>query len=318
MADGARTVADVVRAYVAHLAALGSSPKTLDERRRMAGRISQDPLGSIPIQRLGVKDLDDYYGRLIQAGLKRSTVRGYYSLIRAAGNKAVDWGWTVSRPWSRAKPPPAEDRRPSPPAAEAVRELLAAADPQMRVFVRLAATVGSRRGELCALRWNQVDWESGTVRINDAVVVAKGAGVVHRGATKTTEVPVVALGPATQNLLREWRGRREAVAAELGNTFDESSYVFSDDPLGRTPWRPDSTSRKFRRLCAKVGLTGVRLHDLRHFVGTEGVDRSNIKVVQQRLGHRDLRTTLGIYAARRDAADVRLAHDLDELLGEGD
>ena len=77
-----------------------------------------------------------------------------------------------------------------------------------------------------------------------------------------------------------------------------------------TPWFPDSVTRSFGRLCTAAGLSGIRLHDLRHYVATRlltsGVD---VRTVAGRLGHRDASTTLNVYShfieqADRGAADL--------------
>ena len=64
--------------------------------------------------------------------------------------------------------------------------------------------------------------------------------------------------------------------------------MFSQAVDGSVPWRPDSTTRAFRVLCKKAGVTGVRLHDLRHYVATRllasGID---VRTVAGRLGHRN-------------------------------
>jgi integrase len=91
-------------------------------------------------------------------------------------------------------------------------------------------------------------------------------------------------------------------------------FVFSHDPDGRWPWRPDSTSRAFRLLRHEVGLDHVRLHDLRHFVATRllaaGID---VRTVSGRLGHSLTSTTLNVYAAFVPDADCRAAEVMGRL-----
>jgi hypothetical protein len=102
-------------------------------------------------------------------------------------------------------------------------------------------------------------------------------------------------------------------AQRCGTALDVGSFVFSNAADGSEPWYPDSMSRSFERLCAAEGLTGVRLHDLRHFVATQllnaGVD---VRTVAGRLGHRNAATTLNVYAhfledSDRAAADISVA-----------
>src|SRR5690606_4000964 len=91
--------------------------------------------------------------------------------------------------------------------------------------------------------------------------------------------------------------RQFATALAADGALPADAFVFSDDVLGGRPWRPDSTSRKFRHLRDVIGLDGVRLHDLRHFMATAllaaGVDP---KVIAQRGGWTKVATMLDRYA----------------------
>jgi integrase len=95
------------------------------------------------------------------------------------------------------------------------------------------------------------------------------------------------------------------------------AFVFSHEPDGSEPWRPDSTTRAFRLLAAKAGLHGARLHDLRHYVATyllaSGVD---VRTVAGRLGHRNASTTLNVYSAFLRDADEQAAAVLARLLDQ--
>ncbi len=93
--------------------------------------------------------------------------------------------------------------------------------------------------------------------------------------------------------------------------------LFSQEVDGSQPWRPDSTTRAFARLCNKAGLEGVRLHDLRHYVATRllasGVD---VRTVAGRLRHRDAATTLNVYSHFLAESDREAANVLGRLFDE--
>ncbi len=95
-------------------------------------------------------------------------------------------------------------------------------------------------------------------------------------------------------------------------TLTEEAFVFTSEADGGTPWRPDVATNRFGRLCKSVGITGVRLHDLRHYVATNlGAAGTPIATISARLGHRDRATTLNIYQHALPAQD----HQAAELLG---
>jgi integrase len=132
--------------------------------------------------------------------------------------------------------------------------------------------------------------------------------------TKTHQARRVTLDRATIEALSLHRQTAVDRATMCDVRFDEDGYVFTSD-LGRTPWFPDSVSRRFRRLALDVGLSGVRLHDLRHYVATRlltaGVD---VRTVAGRLGHRNAATTLNVYSHFVPEADRRAADVLAQLL----
>jgi integrase len=123
-------------------------------------------------------------------------------------------------------------------------------------------------------------------------------------------------------VLADYEAHMRANAAACGITLGGNGFVFSNTADGSEPWYPDSLSRSFQRLCKQEGLTGVRLHDLRHLVASQllsaGVD---VRTVAGRLGHRNAATTLNVFAhflkqSDRAAADVMgrlIAGDPEEV-----
>lgn len=91
--------------------------------------------------------------------------------------------------------------------------------------------------------------------------------------------------------------------------------VFSHDPKGLTPWRPDYATLAFARLADQLGIAKVGLHDLRHFAATtmllNGID---VRTTAGRLGHARASTTLDIYAHYTEPADQRASDTLANRL----
>jgi integrase len=171
-----------------------------------------------------------------------------------------------------------------------------------------------RRGEVCGLRWRDVDFEAATLRVEASVVHAE-VGILEKD-TKTHATRRLSVDRGTVAVLRGHRNRCEARASAAGVTSAADAFVLSDAADGRSPWRPNRLTQAFARLRSPLGLDGVRLHDLRHFQATEliaaGVD---VRTVAGRLGHADASTTLRIYAAFMEPADQGAAMVVERLLG---
>jgi integrase len=103
-------------------------------------------------------------------------------------------------------------------------------------------------------------------------------------------------------------------ARVAGSVLAADSFVFSHPGDGSSAWHPDSTSRAFRKISRQAGVTGIRLHDLRHYVATRllasGVD---VRTVAGRLGHRNPSTTLNVYSHFVPEADQEAAEALGRI-----
>lgn len=324
--DDDPTVDDVVERWITHRAP-DWSPKTLRDKRGLVARYVTPELGSRHLSRLRGHDLADLYARLRRDGghgrpLAASTVAQVHKTLHAAFAEAVRWGLIAVNPADQVRAPTVPPPRPAPPSAEQVAVALSRLDGPFAVFVRLAASTGARRGQLCALRWADVDVERGSVTFAAAVVDGgPGIGPVVR-STKTGAAWQVALDADTVAAVAAHRRRMAARALSVGVDLPDDRGVFSDDPASRIPWRPESVSGRWRRTRARIGLDGVPLKDLRHLVATEllaaGVD---VRTVAGRLGHATPTVTLSTYAAFVPAADRVAAERMGRLLagvGPGD
>jgi integrase len=283
------------------------------------------PLLPLKLSRLRTADLDAFYAALRTRGgrggrpLAVSTVRRVHSVVRAALEQGVRWGWLRENPAARASPGPGQPTEVHPPAPEAVLALLQRAeqdDPAFAVFLVLAAVTGARRGELLALRWTDLDLELGTLTITRAISEGPDGPVEHQRPKTRGSVRRLALDEATVAVLAAQRSRSAKAASMCGISLPSESFVFSHEPDGSVPWKPGFVSLKFRRIRHSVGLDKVRLHDLRHFVATTllgaGVD---LQTVAGRLGHAGGgRTTLAVYSHFQQAADRNAADLLGKLL----
>ena len=186
-------------------------------------------------------------------------------------------------------------------------------DPRLASLLMLAALTGMRRGELCALRWTDLDLTLGIVEVSRSVVVVSG-GLAEK-STKTDRARKVALDAVGIALLTEYRSEVEEWAKEAGAKLAKDAFVFSPFVEASTPFRPDNVTSFFIRVRDAVGAPSVRLHDLRHFTATQligaGVD---IRTVAERLGHTDPSLTLRVYAHVIEQRDRAAAEIMGQVL----
>ena len=209
-------------------------------------------------------------------GAGRDTVRRVRNIIgRACRLAAKGSGGTLTNPVADTELPtwPLAER-PDPVRAPEVVEVQAlvreakAFDERFGAYLHLVAATGMRRGEACALRWNNIDWEGVTVRVNEAIVAAKG-GAMAKGPKTKASIRTVAVDAGTIAVLEALRTSQTQLAELCELALSEDGFVFSTEPGGETPPHPESMTHTFIKVRKRAGLTAdVHLHSLRHFQAT--------------------------------------------------
>lgn len=233
------------------------------------------------------------------------TIRETHSIISGAMAAAVRWEWVTSNPADVAKTPKQPRPQPLPPSStEASRIIASAAEADLAwgMFVWLAMITGARRGELCALRWHDIDLGRRVVEIRRNWV----DGVEKQ--TKTHQIRRISIDEMTTAMLAAHRERYRQQMLSLELEAEDSAFLFSYRPDFSRPCDPDAISHRYTAMCAKLGITS-HLHALRHYSATElisaGVD---VRTVAGRLGHGGGgTTTLRVYTAWVAESDTRAA-----------
>lgn len=301
------------------------SPGTAYQYRQLIDKRIVPRIGKLPVYKLRGADLDVMYGELLAGGgkptkaapggtpLAPGTVRKVHVVMHAALKWAVRGNVIATNPADSADPPKNDEQEIKPPTPAELAKALAVArehDPALYTFLCVAESTGARRGQVCALRWPDVDLERGVITYSRALVDGgPGVGVVEK-ATKTKRVYAVAVGGAALAALEEHRKTHVAVCLEAGLPAD--GYVFTRE--GSLPWRPDTTSDRWRVLRAEVGLEHVRLNGLRHYMITQmlaaGVD---VRTVAGRAGHANPNMALRRYGHFMPENDRAAADVLDGI-----
>jgi len=247
--------------------------------------------------------------------LTAKTIRNIHSILSGAFSTAERWEWIAWNPAESARPP-AVTRRPVPATTpEDVAKVIAEgrkAHPEMALYLWLVAITGARRGELCALQVCDIDLDNGVLHLAYNYVVVDGQRV--RKDSKTHQDRYLAIDPVTCAILRE---HLDAVRAELpavGLELPEDAYVFSNDPMGASPWNPDWATHKASDLAAAAGVK-LNIKGLRHYTASQLLAaRFDLRNTAARLGHGiGGATTLRHYADPVSEVDRRAAAYLAQL-----
>lgn len=249
------------------------------------------------------------------AGLAGSTIRQIHAVISGALSAAVRWEWLNANPAKivqRPKQKPPDPDLPSPAEAAKLVDAAFEKDEEWGTLVWLVMTTGMRRGEVCALRWSDIDLDEGMIEVRRSYIQRNGLSQIK--GTKTHQMRRIALDTETVTLLREHKQRWQDRFENASRAWSGDLYLFTEvrktDPS--EPCSPDSVSGRYKRMADDLGIK-THIHALRHYSATElltaGID---LRTVAGRLGHGGGgATTLCVYATWVAASDRKAA----ELLG---
>lgn len=314
--EGDHTVRELIEAWIEFVSDR-VSPNTLQGYRSKCDYRIVPVWGDVLLRDVKAAGLERWYRRLLhEDDLAPSHVRQIHTIIHNAFSRGLRWGWIEVNPASAASPPSAPRQEIRPPDAAHVLAAIAAAQPELSMFLRLTAVAGSRRGEVTALRWSDLDLEGGELLLARSAYKHRDSGEIRVKDTKGHSARRIALDDATVQALRAHRVRAAEIADIVGVELGSDAYVFSPESDGSEPWDPYHWTSAWRRLRDKLKLPPhIRLHDLRHFAATQllasGVD---VRTVAGRLGHANAATTLNIYSHFVPAADRAAATKLGDVL----
>ena len=270
---------------------------------------------------------DQLYAELLERGgrggppLSPRSVRHVHALLRHILNQGVRWGWLPRNSALRATPPRVRRQEIVTPDPGDLRRLIAEAertDEDLALFVRLAAVTGARRGELCGLRWTDLDLANSSLSITRSVIGMRNDELLVKD-TKTHAGRRIALDGETVEALARQHDRHAERAATVGTSLSNQAYVFATTIDGSRPRRPDGMSLAFIRLRRRAGVKELPLHSLRHFAATRMLDAGvPVRTVSGRLGHANPSTTLNVYSHWVAATDQDAAAMLGALLSGTD
>ncbi|KQU28395.1 recombinase XerD [Rhodococcus sp. Leaf225] len=188
-------------------------------------------------------------------------------------------------------------------SVEEMRQMLAFAQTDRVGHAWNLALSGLRRGEICGLRWSDVDLDAGVMSIRNNRVSVAGQAV--DGLTKTErsnrDLP---LTPVLTAALIAARERQDLESAAAGANYGPGTHIVCD-VLGHA-YHPDTLSNFWQTACKRAGVPQIRLHDARHTCATlMHLQNVPIAVISAWLGHADSAFTMRTYAhAPNDALKI--------------
>lgn len=227
-------------------------------------------------------------------GKAHATVMKLYTILHSLFKMAYLGDMIERNPMDKVeRPKPRKDEvktsEPSAYTAEEVRKLLDVLETEplkWRALVRLLIDTGIRRGECCALKWQNVNFKTGEIRIagNLCYTAAKG---VYLDTPKSSRIRVVYASDDTMALLRQLRIEQAKKAV--------SAFAFTKEGSPE-PMHPQSPTRYLKKLSERSDIPDLHPHKLRHtFASIAITNGADVASVSEVLGHSDKAVTLRMY-----------------------
>jgi integrase len=179
------------------------------------------------------------------------------------------------------------------------------------VPVAIAAGTGLRRGEVCALRWRDI--EDGAINVTGNI--AERTRKTPKTKASRRRVPIAGTIVA---LLASYRAKSAEQGLRMGRALDADDLLFparGDEPT--VPINPRAFGQRFEHAARKIGLAGAHFHQLRHYHATVLLERGErVEVVAERLGHSSPAVTLNLYASVLESAKTKAAATAGVVLDE--
>ncbi|EGK2527029.1 site-specific integrase [Listeria monocytogenes] len=260
------------------------------------------------ISKITTMQLLDYFHEVQKKGVSPSALEGHHRVIRSLFKYATLWGITetdvslsVKKPAYKVPEKNIYNKR----EIELLIDRIKILQKYQQVIIKLALYCGLRRGEVIGLTTKDMNYNKNTINVYRAVIKSASEGI-KLDETKNKRKRIVPAPAGLMEEIKELAKEKQKNKDKLGLLWKGTKdldgktviLIFSHDD--GTPFTPASVTRMFNRFLEKEennDLTKISFHDLRHsaasFLLEQGI---NVKVIQNILGHSDIKVTLNTYA----------------------
>ena len=252
--------------------------------------------GNVELAQIGVEDIQGFKAEKTASGLSPQTVKHMLRLLRQMLDHAIDWGYLRDNPAKKVRNPKVPRKDMDFFNAEEVVTFLDNVPERWYPFFLTAILTGLRAGELLAMKWGNVDWNSGQYFVRETWLRPRAGQKAQLAEPKTdTSAAPIDLTPACMDSLRKHRARQSAEKLQAGEAYEDLDLIFAT-PVGGMLDSCHIVQRVFNPSLKKAGLRRIRFHDMRHTCASLLIALGESpKYIQKQLRHGSIEMTFDRY-----------------------
>lgn len=278
-------------------------------------------IGDIKLKKINTYTLDSLYHRLKKGEIKSTrnpeTLLHYYRLINVMFAQAVKWQLVDNNPNQNTIKPKRMKSERNFYDIHQIKKLyqcLQNENIKYKALITLAVDSGARRSEICALKWNDIDFNNRTMLIDNSLKVVNGV-VDEEGIKNSYSCREITLSNYCIDILKEYKKWQDEYKKKNKSRWINENRVFTS--INGTHIHPDTCTDILNKIIKKYNLPKITFHDLRHSSTSmlihSGVD---IKLVSERLGHSNTNTTMNIYTHTYKGDKYKSADAIDNIMDD--
>jgi integrase len=270
-------------------------------------------IGTVQLSRLTPQRLQSFLNDRLHNGLSPRTVHHLRAILRAALSDAMKWGLVARNVADLVDPPRVPHEEVQVLSPDEAQQLLAVVQGnRLEALYSVALALGLRQGEALGLRWEDIDFDAGTLRVRRSLQRIGGAFEFVEPKTVRSH-RTLALPNVAAVALREHRTRQLSERLAAGPMWEELGLVFTRQ--SGKPLYGSNVTRDFQRMLERAGLRRLRFHDMRHACASlliaQGV---HPRIVMETLGHSQIGITMNLYGHVLPDVQRQAATQMDAVL----
>lgn len=285
--------------------------------------VKNSEIGGIKLKDLNSITVQNYYNNLIKLGKTPITIKILNKALKSCLKYAKKINYIIENCCDNVILPKIQYRGEDKVQVFTLEEqkmfMEVIKDHKHRIEFLLTLGTGLRIGELVALRWDDIDFKSGSLKVNKSIwrgyvtIDGKRKYVMQETAPKTpSSIREVVIPDKILEELKVQKAKQDEIKEKYKEIYNDKGYVFANE-IGHHILS-DTLSKSFVKVLKDNGIRHVKFHSMRHTYATRLFEKGvQLKTVQKLLGHSSIEITADIYTHVMDSEKISAVQKLNDL-----